>query len=80
MHKDNLEKILQFIYRPNANYKQAYLFFKLLQQTTSDISRSMQYQNAIVDIIYRSYYLIILNCGKLWINITFYTCANIISF
>lgn len=73
MHADNLEKFVQSICRPGANYQQALLFFKLLQQATSDVSEPTQHENAIVSDIYRSYYLGMSNCWKLSINIASYT-------
>ena len=72
MHKDDLDKFVQSILSPGADYEQALLFFKLLQQATGDVSRPMQDENAIVEIMYRSYLLSMSNCWKLWINITPY--------
>lgn len=71
MHKENLEKFVQSICRPGADYPQAILFFKLLQQAIGNVSGPMQHKDVMVKILYKSYYLGMPSCWKLWINIAF---------
>lgn len=52
MHRGNLEEFVQSICRPGADYSQALLFFKLLQQATGDVSGPIQHKDAMVKIMY----------------------------